>query len=171
MEGIPIVEIPICQFLADFRASLSLKMQSVYSSPSHATLRPALEGGLTSTVLIALVGLEKNLQQPLYCPGVAPSPDSHPQQQSPPLTAASPGVPSLSEKPASPTLGPFAVPPHSWAKVVARSTLPVGSPPFPLDHPLSDPANAWSPAGLRRGRGRKQRDGMGPVVGVSITIC
>ena len=68
VEGIPIVEIPICQFLADFRASLSLKMQSVYSSPSHATLCPALEG-LTSTILIALVGLEKTLlQQPLYPP-------------------------------------------------------------------------------------------------------
>jgi hypothetical protein len=81
---------------------------------------------------------------------------SPPAAVSPPLTAASPGVPSLSEKPASPTLGPFAVPPHSWAKVVVRKTLPVGSPPFPPDHPLSDPANAWSPAGFRRGRERKE---------------
>ena len=165
VEGhIPIAEVPICQFLADFRASLFLKMQSVYSSPSHATLRPGLEG-LTSTVLIALVGLEKTLQQPFYSPGVAPSPDSHPPPQpSPPLSAASHGVHSLlSERPASPTLGPFAVPPHSWAKVVARSTLPVDSPPSPPDHPLSDPANAWSPAESRRGRERKQRDGAGPV--------
>ena len=58
VEGIPIVEIQICQFLVDFRVSLLLNMQSVFSSPSHATLRPGLEG-LTSTVLIALVGLEK----------------------------------------------------------------------------------------------------------------
>jgi hypothetical protein len=121
--------------------------------------------------LIALVGLEKTLQQPFYLHpprGVAPSPDSHPQQQFPPLTAASPGVPSLSEKPASPTLGPFAVLPHSLAKVVARSTLPVGSPTSPPDHPLSDPAKAWSPAGFRRGR--KQRDGTGPASGDPLTF-
>ena len=58
-------------------------------------------------------------------PGVAPSP---PAAVSTP-DRASPRVPSLSQKTASPILGPFAVPPHSWAKVVARSALPVGSPP------------------------------------------
>ena len=52
--------IPICQLIADFRASLHRRMQSVFSSPSHATLHPGLEG-LTSTVLIALIGLEKTL--------------------------------------------------------------------------------------------------------------
>ena len=62
VAGIPKVEIPICQFLVDFCASLLLKMQSVFSSPFHATLRPGLEG-LTSTVLIALVGLEKRLHR------------------------------------------------------------------------------------------------------------
>jgi len=31
-----------------------------------------------------------------------------------------------------------------------------GGSPFPPDHPLSDPANAWSPAGFRRGRERTE---------------
>ena len=125
-EGIPTVDVPICQLLADFRASLLRRMQSIFFDPSHATLRPGLEG-LTSTVLTALIGLEKTLQ-PLYPNGGAPSSDLHsPQQQSPPLNAASPGAIPPSQKLASPTLGPHAVPPHSWAKVVARSTLPAGS--------------------------------------------
>ena len=118
-------------------------MQSIFLDPSHATLRPGLEG-LTSTVLTAMIGLEKTLQ-PLYPNGGAPSSDlQSPQQKSPPLNAASL---SPSEKLASPTLGQHAVPPHSWwAKVVARSTLPAGSSLPPPDHPLADPTNLWSPS-------------------------
>ena len=163
VEGSSTVDVPICQHLADFRASLLRRMQSIFLDPCHATLRPGLEG-LTSTVLTALIGLEKTLQ-PLYPNGGAPSSDLHsPQQQSPPLNAASPVVLSPSEKLASPTLGPHAVPPHSWAKVVARSTLPAGSSLPPLDHLLADPTNAWSPVGPRSRRERKQRIGTGPVV-------
>ena len=51
LGGIPTVEVPIRQLLTDFCASLHRRMQSVFSSPFHATLRPGLEG-LTSTVLI-----------------------------------------------------------------------------------------------------------------------
>jgi hypothetical protein len=64
VEEIPTVDVPICQLLADFRASLLQRMQSIFLDPSHATLRPGLEG-LTSTVLTAMIGLEKTLQ-PLY---------------------------------------------------------------------------------------------------------
>ena len=106
------MDVPICQLLADFRASLLRRMQSIFLDPCHATLRPGQEG-LTSTALIALIGLEKTLQ-PLYPHGGAPPSDSHsPQQQSPPLSAASPGVLYPSEKPASPTLGPHAIALHS----------------------------------------------------------
>ena len=140
LEEIPAVEIiPICQFFADFCASIHLRMQSIFSSPSNAILCLDLEG-LTSTVLIVLVGLEKTLQQPLYSPEGT---------QSPPLNAAPPEVSSPSEKTASQTLGPNTVPPHSWVTVIARSTFPVGSPLYPSNHPLSDPTNAWSPAGSR----------------------
>ena len=120
--------------------------------------------GITSTVLIALIGLEKTLQ-PLYPNGGAPSSDLHsPQQQSPPLNAAFPGVIPPSQKLASPTLGPHAVPPHSWAKVVARSTLTAGSSLLTLDRLQADSTNAWSPIGPRNRRERKQRIGTGPMV-------
>jgi hypothetical protein len=57
------VDVPICQLLADFCASLLRRMQSVFLNPCHATLRPGLED-LISTALIALIGL-KTILQPL----------------------------------------------------------------------------------------------------------
>ena len=45
-EGIPTVDVPICQLLADFRASLLRRMQSIILNPCHATLRPGLDRGL-----------------------------------------------------------------------------------------------------------------------------
>ena len=152
--GIPTVDVPICQLLADFRASLHQRMQSIFLNPSDATLRPGLEG-LTSTALIALIGLEKTLHLP------------PPPPQSPPLSAASPGVLSPSKKPASPTLGTYAVPFHSRAKVVARSTLSASSSLPPPDHLLADPTNTWSPLSPHNRRERKQRVGMGPVIAPS----
>ncbi len=99
------------------------------------------------------------------------SSDSHPppppQQQSPPLSAASPRVLSPSEKPASPTLGPHAVPLHSWVKVVAH-TRSAGSSVLPPDYLLADPTNAWSPVSSHNRRERKRRVGTGPVVAPSI---
>jgi hypothetical protein len=155
---IPTVEVPIRQLLTDFCASLYCRMQSVFSSPSHATLRPGLEG-LTSPCLI---GLEKTLQ-PLYPHGGASSSDLHP----PPATVFTPerrvswGPLSFGKASESDSAGTA---PHSWSKVVARSTLPPDSSLPPPDDLLSDPTNAWSPVGPRNRRERKQRvGGTGPV--------
>ena len=123
LEEIPAVEIiPICQFFADFCASIHLRMQSIFSSPSNAILCLDLEG-LTSTVLIVLVGLEKTLQQPLYSPEGT---------QSPPLNAAPPEVSSPSEKTASQTLGPNTVPPHAYR----AQHFTGGLSPIPIEPPI-----------------------------------
>ena len=120
-------------------------MQSVFSSPSHATLRGHnIHGSYrpdwsredpATTVPKRRCGTFVGLALP--------------QQQSP-------GVLSPSKKLASPTLGPHTVPSHSWAKVNARSTLPAGSSLPPPDHLLADPTNVWSPVGPRNRRERKQ---------------
>ena len=141
------MEVPmICQLIANF--CKNLRMQFIFSNPSHATHRPGLEGFHDSyradrtredpatTVLpreIAFVGFAYPASSTLHL-------WAH---------TASPGLLPPSDQPASPTLGPHAVPSHSWMKVVARRTLPVGSSPSSPYHPLSDPANAWSPAESR----------------------
>ena len=121
-EGTPTtVDVPICQHFADFRASLLRRMQSIFLDPPtprsrgldlHGSYRPdwSREDPATSVSQRrgAFVGL------------------ALPQQQSPPLNAASPGAISPSEKLASPILGPHAVPPHSWAKVVRRAQHSAG---------------------------------------------
>ena len=67
---------------------------------------------------------------PLPPPGGAPSLNLHPpQQQSPPLNAvSSPASPPPSEQPTILSLGPHAVPPHSWAKIAARTQYADHSP-------------------------------------------
>ena len=68
------MEVPmICQLIANF--CKNLRMQFIFSNPSHATHRP----GLVSTILTALIGLEKTLQ-PLCSVGRSPSSDSYTQR-------------------------------------------------------------------------------------------
>ena len=107
-------------------------MQSILSNLSRAPLRPGLEG-LASTAFTALIGLERSLQ-PL-CPSFAPPLSTSPipcwlRLQTSPVEV-SPGVPPPSapslQGPTSmqappPSLGPHAVTPLSWAKVVGNST-------------------------------------------------
>jgi hypothetical protein len=159
----PTLDVPICQRLADFRASLHQRMQSIFLNPFHATLRPGLQGD-TSTALIALlIGLEKTLQ-PLYPHGGAPSSDLHsPQPQSPALSTASPGVLSPGVLSWGPL--PFACSSTSQLGEGSRAQLSLGGP--PPNHLLADPTNAWSPVTPHNRRERKQRVGMGPVVAPS----
>ena len=150
-----------CHLLVDFRTSLSQGMRSILSNLSHAPLRPGLEG-LASTALTALLGLEKSLQ-PL-CPSSAPPLSTSPlpllRIQSSPVEE-SPGVPPPSApslqgatptQAPPPSLGPHAVTPLSWAKVVGNSTQAP-----PQTGPADNNSNVWTPVRRRNSRGPMQR--------------
>ena len=135
-------------------------MRSILSNLCHAPLRPGLEG-LASTALTALLGLEKSLQ-PL-CPSSAPPRSSSPlpllRIQSSPVEE-SPGVPTPSApslqgatptQAPPPSLGPHAVTPLSWAKVVGNSTQ------VPPQGPADNNSNVWTPVRRRNSRASTQR--------------
>ena len=126
----------ICQLIQDFRVSLALKMGDILPSTSLSALRLSLEG-MSSTVIIALVGLEKSLQ-PLCRPSETPLPTGAPLLLLPPsppesgfpgtrstlTTGIQDSVPLNSPAllPSPPTMGAHKVSTSSWAKIVANIT-------------------------------------------------
>ena len=175
----PATTAQFCQFLREFRASLSRGLDDILLGSKRPAeleiLRPSLEG-LVSTVAIALVGLEKSLQVlltpselplPAGAPLLLPTPPHLPAESLGVETSLMDRVPPPLDFPTPrqpPTLGPHPVSASSWAKVVARSqerTPLTRTQPIALATPQpatsSDSHGSLPPDGPPTNRGRSSR--------------